>query len=211
MITKNVWPVIALALLIVILLITNCTSCQKIGRLKKDCEQKLLKSDTVTVRDTVYRTDTIRSVPTLVTTKPYKPTVRTVHDTVIQVQSLAEEIKLCWSYYLDTSIYNDLQAVNGGTIQIYDTVTRNKITGRRITANIPKETITHTVTNTIETKKQNAVFAGLNAMGEKEDLGLGPQVLFVHKNGFAINAAAMYTTRERMQYNAGAVFKIGKK
>src|SRR6187431_3245410 len=77
MLSKNFWPYIAAVLFIIILIITNCVSCKKIKQLQFDCDQKLLKSDTVTVHDTVYSQTEIAHKPKPVKVTPAKNQVRT--------------------------------------------------------------------------------------------------------------------------------------
>jgi len=118
------------------------------------------KTDTVNVtRDTAifYTVTDTQYIPqvTKITNTIYKPVYRT--DTLEITEVLPTDTLAILARYNEKAFYSDKQLVNGGSITIEDSLYQNRITSRRLIANIPSTTITNTITLK---ENRNVVYAG---------------------------------------------------
>ena len=120
--------------------------------------------------------------------------VRTmVHDTIRII-----------SDYSRIYAYNDTIKLDSNTFYIQDTITQNKIIGRKFEANLKEKTIY--ITKTIEPKVKNALYLGF--MGEiREDKqldGIGIGMMYKVKN----KALLGFNYNSNKRYGASIYFKL---
>ena len=120
--------------------------------------------------------------------------VRTmVHDTIRII-----------SDYSRIYAYNDTIKLDSNTFYIQDTITQNKIIGRKFEANLKEKTIY--ITKTIEPKVKNALYLGF--MGEiREDKqleGIGIGMMYRVKNKALIG----FNYNSNKRYSASIYFKL---
>ncbi len=135
------WTVILIIAVLLFLFLKKC-NCNGTGKRTPDTIS--VRIDTVT---TYVKADTVY-VPELVgvsnTIYKYKPVYKT--DTLEISVVLPTDTAAILKRFYEKAFYRDKQNVAGGTVTIEDTVTQNRITSRRLIANIPSTTITKTVT-----------------------------------------------------------------
>jgi hypothetical protein len=120
--------------------------------------------------------------------------VRTmVHDTIRII-----------SDYSRIYAYNDTIKLDSNTFYIQDTITQNKIIGRKFEANLKEKTIY--ITKTIEPKVKNALYLGF--MGEIRDDkqldGIGIGMMYKVKNKALIG----FNYNSNKRYGASIYFKL---
>lgn len=120
--------------------------------------------------------------------------VRTmVHDTIRLI-----------SDYSRIYAYNDTIKLDSNTFYIQDTITQNKIIGRKFEANLKEKTIY--ITKTIEPKVKNALYLGF--MGEIRDDkqldGIGIGMMYRVKNKALIG----FNYNSNKRYGASIYFKL---
>lgn len=135
-------------------------SCNKADTIsvKKDTVVTYVKGDTVYVPEIIGVTNTI-----------YKDKWYTVHDTLETFETIikpADTAKILKDYYA-TRFYSDTQKLVRGNVIISDSVTRNRITSRRLQSFGTDTTITNTITLTAP--KRIILFFGVNAIGSLKD------------------------------------------
>ena len=100
--------------------------------------------------------------------------------------------------------YNDTIKLDSNTFYIQDTITQNKIIGRKFEANLKEKTIY--ITKTIEPKVKNALYLGF--MGEiREDKqldGIGIGLMYKVKNKALIG----FNYNSNKRYGASLYFKL---
>ena len=100
--------------------------------------------------------------------------------------------------------YNDTILMDSNTFYIQDTITQNKIIGRKFEANLKEKTIY--ITKTIEPKVKNALYLGF--MGEiREDKqleGIGIGMMYRVKNKALIG----FNYNSNKRYSASIYFKL---
>jgi len=115
------------------------------------------------------------------------------------------------SEYSRIYAYNDTIKLDSNTFYIQDTITQNKIIGRKFEANLKEKTIY--ITKTIEPKVKNALYLGF--MGEiREDKqldGIGIGMMYKVKNKALIGFSVDINKNYNIGYSGSLYFKIGKK
>jgi len=194
---KNFWQYTSIALAVVVFILCSLLSCEhgKRMKLQKGCDQKLTKSDTVTIRDTVkiafstpvyipkpYRIDIETPVPVYMDTGDHTPV-----DTAAILKDYYASI-----YYHDSQRVMDSAGNIVGEVMIHDQISRNRIKQRQVFGSIQKETVTQTITNTIEAKKKNQLFLGMtgNYATYNKQLFPSASLLVVFKRGFGVETGA---------------------
>ena len=108
------------------------------------------------------------------------------------------------SDYSRVYAYNDTIKLDSNTFYIQDTITQNKIIGRKFEANLKEKTIY--ITKTIEPKVKNALYLGF--MGEiREDKqleGIGIGMMYRVKNKALIG----FNYNSNKRYSASIYFKL---
>lgn len=163
---------------------------------------------TITKTDTVWLTyrDTIideHPVPVQVF-KNGKPIIVTKIDTQFYVTKEPVDTATILEDYMATRIYKDSAANKYGTVWIQDTVTQNKIAGRRIWADIhiPQ------VTNTIPALTRNKIFAGLGVGSTGQTIGFGPRLFLLSKRDAMYGAGADVLPGQQPYYHINILWKI---
>ena len=155
-IKNNFINVIVISLLIVMLL-------QRCGGPKSPVDKPIIKRDTVWV----IKQNTIISKPVIVKTIPGKPGTEYKPDPnydklVKQYQKIVEE-------YIAQNIHKDSIKIDSiGYINITDTVTKNKIIGRKTSYSLKYPVITNTIT--LPPEKRNQLYIGGGLQGSQDEL-----------------------------------------
>jgi len=106
--------------------------------------------------------------------------------------------------YLQIKAYNDTIRLDSNTFYIQDTITQNKIIGRKFEANLKEKTIY--ITKTIEPKVKSALYLGF--MGEIRDDkqldGIGIGMMYNIKNKALIG----FNYNSNKRYGASIYFKL---
>lgn len=164
-------------LTIAVLLFMMWRGCRNDGDGKPSPDTIRVKTDTVWVRS---KTDTFYK-PSVIKTK-YVPEYKTDTLETIEVRFRNVDTSAILKDYLATRYYNDILAVEHGTIQIADTISQNKILSRGVKTdlNIPivKETIT------IARPPKNIAYLGFEAIGNDQSplYGVGASLGMKFKN-----------------------------
>ena len=180
------WAAIIIA---IILFVRTCTP--KFGGLFGS------KTDTIQVlRDTItyYTVTDTQYIPKLTTLKGkivtmhHRDTIRST-DTIRLIERPNER-----------AFYSDKQLVAGGSVLIEDSVYQNRITYRKLTTDLPTTTITNTITLK---ENRNVVYAGLGAIGNKDQLSVGGDLSLKTRNDNMYSAGAYISTTGSVQYQFG--------
>ncbi len=180
------WQYTSLALAVIVFILLGLFSCEhgKVKRLQKDCDQKLIKADTVTVHDTIKEAfDIIVYVPQIKEIKTPVPVYVEGKEVIREVDTSA----ILKDYYT-TVFYSDSQRVGGSTIRIDDQISQNRIKQRQVYGSIEREIVTNNITKTIEAKKKNILYAGIGGGWADSTLFPSASLLFVPKKGAAYQA-----------------------
>lgn len=109
---------------------------------------KATGSDTVVIRDTVKIPEYVPEIIGVTNTIYVKGKPYAVHDTLntLEVRIDPADTAAILADYNATRLYSDTQRLNRGTVIIDDAVSRNRITGRKLTVTGTDTTITNTIT-----------------------------------------------------------------
>lgn len=189
---------LAIAFLVVIIFSFRCgKSCNRC----KPC-----KYDTTILShiDTIHeqtRTDTF-----------YKPVIKEkiIYDTlglVMPPEPYVVDTQAILKDYLSKIIYADTQKIKYGEIIIFDTITKNRIAGRRLITSIDVPTITNTIIK--EQKKRNQIYLGVNGLTDlKQDVYLGFSGLLKNKRDAIWEIGALYGTNKNIYIFGSRKFLI---
>ncbi len=207
---KNLWGYISLLLVIVILFLTNCNSCNRIAKLQKDCDQKLVKADTVTITKTdTVKFDNIVYVPQPYAVKEPVPVYVDGKEVIREVDTMAIlKDYYATRFYSDNNKITDSTGREVGKVKIDEQISENRILRRRVYGNLLHDSVTTTITNTIEAKKKNGLYFGLTGMGNKETIAGGVSLLFIQKKGFGIEAGALIDTKKNLWLQGSLKLKL---
>ena len=148
-----------LLILVVLLLLKNCTNTLFNGFFGSKTDTISVKTDTVWV---IERGDTMYiPIPQKVTNTIYTPLYKT--DTLEITEVLPADTAAILNRFYQKVFYSDTQSITDyGKIIIQDTVYRNRITARRLQTDFRIPNTNTTVT--IE-RKRNVVYMGANVVG----------------------------------------------
>jgi hypothetical protein len=113
--------------------------------------------------------------------------------------------------YFSTVHYSDSVSVDHGTVIINDQISENRIKQRQVTANLQREVITNTITNTVQEKKRNSVWVGLTGQGGNVPLAVGGSVMFLQKKGYGIEAGILRNTEGKTIYQGSLKLQLWRK
>jgi len=109
--------------------------------------------------------------------------------------------------YFSKAIYSDTQRVQYGKVIINDTVTQNRIAGRRLITDLNIPTITTTITK--PESKRNQIYFGVNGMTDiKQNVYLGFSGLLKNKHNAIWEAGALYGNDKRLYIFGSRKFLI---
>jgi hypothetical protein len=174
---------------------------------KKDCPEitTVIKSDTVYI----HKTDTTTIY------KP-KPVLIVRNDTIFKEDTLywvevehADTAAILRDYFA-TRFYSDSQAVQYGNVIINDSVSRNRITSRKVITDFNFPVVTNTVT--VE-KKHSQLYLGFSFTGNKVHpiYGFGGDLMLKTKRDRIYEIGALYIAEADIFYRFGTKFKLSKK
>jgi len=204
----NIWQIVSLILALA-LMFNGCQYFKlkdKTAKLEKDCAERLVKADTVTIT----KTDTVREVITAYVPKVQKVDIvrysKNIDTFIRYVQNIDTCKELALKHYRINSI-SDTQNITAGRIIINDEVTLNNISKRSIQTDIEQKTITSTITKTVEAKRRNELYMGLGA--GYYDTRIMPLVSFdmINKKGSGAGVFGGYMNGQFM-YGGKALFKL---
>lgn len=163
--------------------------------------------DTVTVRDTLYLTDTVPfRVPTLV--RETRIDTQWLH---VPMGSPCDEDYYTVREYRDTGYFGD--STVWGRVRLTGVVSQNRLARYGVVIDslaVVETTHTVTVTETREAPPRNSVWMGATAgydPGTTTGWG-GPSLTFQHKRGWSVEVAPMLTTRGTMGGQVGYKKKL---
>jgi len=174
---------------------------------KKDCPEIA----TVIKTDTVY----IPKTDTTIIYKP-KPFLIVKNDTIYKDDTLylvevvqADTAAILADYYA-TRYYKDSAKVDYGTVFINDSVSRNRITSRKVITDFNIPVVTNTVT--LE-KKRTQLYAGFSFTGNKYQpiYGFGGDLMLKTKRDRVYELGALMIGDGVIYYRLGIKFKLTKK
>ena len=193
------WGIIAV-LTIIILLQRMCSG-------KRECPEiaAVVKTDTVYI----HKTDTT----TIYKPKPFlivKNDTIYKDDTLYLVELVQADTAAILSDYFSTRYYKDSAKVDYGTIYINDSVSRNRITSRKVITDFNFPVVTNTVT--LE-KKRTQLYAGFSFTGNKYQpiYGFGGDLMLKTKRDRVYEIGALMTADAVVFYRFGIKFKLSKK
>lgn len=174
--SKYIYPIIILALLVIIFQLRYCHPCPE--------PTTILRTDTITINhyDTIreYRPKYIDRV--LPIEKWYTDSIYVVEP--VDTTTILRD-------YFTTYYYSDTARIPAGTVIIQDSVTRNKIAARRVFTDLQ----TTIIRESVMAKLKANVFAGLMVIGNKENGGVvGTVSLKTARHGI-VKIGAVYTDR----------------
>lgn len=174
---------------------------------------KVSAGDTLSVKaDTgfVPHNDTIReTVETLV---PYKVTYTkevVLHDTLENIQTILQKVDTSriLNQYFAKRFYTKTSPVKYGSVTITDTVTQNRVTGRRVLLNQKIPEITKTIT--VAAPKRIVGYFGIEAIGNQNNLpyASGISLGLKLKNDAFIDIRG-YLTKDEPMFGIGLKFPL---
>ena len=103
--------------------------------------------------------------------------------------------------------YDDTIQTSYGAMRVMDSVSKNRITWRKVTTDFTIPEITKTVIH--ERPPTAEIFVGISGIGSKTTplIGAGPSVMLITKNRKAFEVGALFT-RGQLMYQASAKFKL---
>jgi hypothetical protein len=193
------------ALLGIILFLRMCS-----GNNTSNCPQT--KCDTIVKekRDTVYL-DTWEQTG-WIHPEPAKTIVKTVHDTleITQTQFVKQVVDTAaiLKDFFAKRYYKDSLETSYGRLWIEDTVSKNKIVSRRVTANFREPVITKTVT--MVEPKHNQIYAGIRVQGSANSpfAGFGGGLMLHTKTDKVYTLDALQAIKGGVFFEAGTYFLI---
>ncbi len=199
--------IVVLLLLLIIVILAKCESCKGNGNVK--VEPVIIKvKDSSTTKPVPVNIEVIEPgrIPELASSKPY---IITKHDTTwIFEKGIVDTLAILKDYFAKV-IYKDTLHTKYGNITVWDTITRNRIEGRKFLAdlNIPSEIIY--VTNpTPQPKKRNEVYFSMGGLYNNTALSVGGGLLLKTKRERIYNANAYLGTDGQITYNFQTALKI---
>lgn len=191
-----IWKISTIALIIVVILLAKCKGCKEGGTIVKIDSVTTVIHDTVPFDIPIY-------VPQPYAVKEPVPVYVLGPETVREVDTAA----ILKDYY-STRFYSDTQKLDRATIIINDQISENRIKQRQLSGNIIHDSITTTITKTIEAKKKNTVWFGLTGQGGNVPMAIGPSLMFLQKNGWGIEAGALINTEGKLIYQGSLKLQL---
>lgn len=193
---NNFLNVIILSLILIIVL-------QRCGGNSNNTQQPTVQKDTVWVSTT----NTVVTQPTLVKTIPGKPGKEYIPNPnydklVLQYQKLVEE-------FIAKNIHKDSIKIDSiGYVNIQDTVSKNKIIGRKTNYTLKYPIITNTIT--LPEKKYNQLYIGGGLQGGQNELlnQFNAGVLFKNKKDQIYGIYTGIDTEGQVQFGLQSYWKI---
>lgn len=188
-----------LLILVVLLLLKNCTNTLFNGFFGSKTDTISTKVDTVWV---IERGDTMYvPIPQKVTNTIYTPLYKT--DTLEITEVLPADTAAILNRFYQKVFYSDTQSITDyGKIIIQDTVYRNRITARRLQTDfrIPNTNTTITIE-----KKRNVVYMGANVVGTPLAplYAIGGDLSIKAKDDRIYSVGAFTTKNGTIYYQAG--------
>jgi hypothetical protein len=148
-------------------------------------------------------------IPEMASSKPY---VIRLTDTLWIFENNIVDTNAILQDYFAKVIYKDTLKTKYGNITVWDTITRNRIEGRKFLAdlNIPSEIIY--VTNPTPTpKKRNEVYFSMGGLYNQNALSVGPGLLYKSKRDRMFGVNAYLGTDGMITYNFQTAFKISSR
>lgn len=184
------------ALLVVIVVLSTCKSCQqsmyerKIAKMEKDCAA--LSGGETTI-DTIYRPVNVSVVdhsPIPVSTSFPKLVIHRIFDTLYIENVDTVFIDTLVARHYATNYYENEYNTDFGTIATYDTVSQNQLIGKSIINNLifPSTKETKTI---IQRVRRPVIYLGVSGYGNTSGI-----------NG--VGASLMYQSPRALNYGAGA-------
>lgn len=158
------YHIVILALLIAVLWL-GMKGCHNGSEVPKSHTTTIIDTFLVIERDTVYL-----SSPAIVKTIPGKVPEFITKDTSCEAARIARDV-LATNYFA-TSIQSQKFRKGNSWLELTDTVTQNKIIGRRAIYELETVTVkeTNTITNTIQAEQKRQVYLGGGISGNKANL-----------------------------------------
>lgn len=198
---NNFLTIIAL-LLLAILMLDRC------NKSKTNIPQNT-RDTTVSVQY-IERDGTQNSRPVVINTLPatsispqYKPDT-TYIGVLRQFNKLSQQ-------YFAKNISKDILTIDTlGQVSVTDTVSENKILGRRWDYQLKERLLIKTITNTIYPKPKVKIFTGITLQGNKDNLvnGIDATVLLQNKKDQLYSIGVGATLKGEINYKVGTYFKI---
>jgi hypothetical protein len=140
---------------------------------------------------------------------PYKPIVENNIEVPVYVEVDTEQIL---KEYHAKIIYNDKLVLDNdlGTIELTDTISMNKIIGRKWNAQIKERTITDT--KIVKELSRNQVFIGLGGVLGNSNILVGPQLILKTKkdNIYSVNVYVDNNLNKYIGFNLAWKIKLKK-
>lgn len=207
--TANFWRSFSCAVILFLLLREGChwhetTQLEKALGKCKEAKPEWNPIE-VTRIDSVRVTDTFNKV----VLKPYAVVKHQV-DSFIAFDRLPVDTAAILKDYYSKVYYKDSSLTKWGAILIMDTITKNRIAGRSVITDFTIPVVTNTITKSIEQKKRNQVYIGLNLQGKADDylFAAGPSLMFKTKSDKAFEIGALFNKGGYMTYQAGLKWNI---
>lgn len=189
-----------IVILLLIIFIRQCTGSKPCAPCKEVVSTAAFKKDTVYILDTVYVSGYVPSIQ-----KEFTPVVTATSYTEVDTTAIIAD-------YEKQRMYKDSQNVTNGYVLIFDTVAKNRIKGRSFIANIKKEVVTNTITNTVveRQKPRNQLYLGIGAYGNKTMPinAAGASLMLKTKRDKVYEAGAFVDWNGTVWYYCGMKFKI---
>jgi hypothetical protein len=143
-------------------------------------------------------------IPEMASSKPY--IVRLTDTLWIYENNIVDTNAILQDYFAKV-IYKDTLKTKYGNITVWDTITRNRIEGRKFLAdlNIPSEII---YVNNPAPKKRNEVYFSMGGLYNTNALSVGPGLLLKTKRDRMFGVNAYLGTDGMITYNFQTAFKI---
>lgn len=216
---KNSFLYIIIGVLALILFLATCKNgCNKPTR--------IIKSDTITIKDTTYLPGDTITVLEYVPVKGNITKPKVIPTPNTDLEKLTEQyVELAEKHYSEIT-YNDSVKLKDdnfknqdlGTVYINDVISENEIKSRDIKYSLkfPIITNTTTITNTIEAKKNVQLYAGVGLTGNEYRFvnGVNAMVSLKSKRDIIYGVSAGYQesfNKIYPQFGASVQFKIGKR
>jgi hypothetical protein len=201
MITKSNFLTLIIIVLGVIIALQQCSSAEK--------DKELMKVNGKTYEVIKHTTDTVTLT---------KTTTKNVRGEDIYHETIVEKIKeidkiipadtaaILRNFYTKTLYKDRLTLEEGlGTIDVIDTISQNKIIGRKYIADVKQKTITNTTI--VKELPKNKVWIGLNGIWGS-NLMVGPNISLVTKRDNLYNAGLYVDQDGNRSYGVGMAWKI---
>jgi len=162
------------------------------------------KPRTVIIRDTQYITKIVEKIV-------YRPgAVKYLPGEKIYVQMPVDTVAILKDYFA-SRVYNDTIAIDSiGFAYIQDTVSRNQIIARVLSAEYKIPVVIERVTTIVPPVEKNQVYIGIEAAGNKKQpiSYFGPSLVLKTKKDKMYTAGVGYTIEQGFGVKAGVLWKI---